>query len=75
MIAVDADRFKSLGDTVGTAGAQIALQAIARRLVESLGGAGIVCRTGNGQFGVIVSDASRIDTARMAERAVPRRTW
>lgn len=69
LIMVDADRFKSLSDTVGAKAAEIALQAIARRLHDSLGGSGIVCRTGQQQFGVIVPDASRIDTARMAERA------
>ena len=69
VIMVDGDRFKSLNDTLGRTAAEIALQAIARRLRESLGGAGIVCRTGAEQFGVIVPDATRIDTARMAERA------
>jgi diguanylate cyclase (GGDEF)-like protein len=69
VIMVDADRFKSLKNTVGPLAAETALQAIAHRLRESLGGGGIVCRTGTEQFGVIVPDTSRLDTARLAERA------
>ncbi len=69
VIMVDAGLSKALGETGGPAASDIALQAIARRLRESLGGSGIICRTGNAQFGVIVPGASRLDAARMAERA------
>ena len=69
VIMVDADRFNSLRDTVGLTATDTALQAVAHRLRESLGSAGIVCRTGVEQFGIIVPDTSRLDTARMAERA------
>jgi diguanylate cyclase (GGDEF)-like protein len=69
VVMVDADRFKSLKDTVGQMAAETALQAIAHRLRESLGDATIVCRTGAAQFGVIAPDTSRLETARLAERA------
>ncbi len=69
VIMVDADRFKSLNDTVGRTAAKTALQAIARRLHESLGDSGIVCRIGAEQFGIIVPDVSGLDAARMSERA------
>ncbi len=69
VIMVDADRFKSLNDTVGRTAAKTALQALARRLHESLGDSGILCRIGAEQFGIIVPDVSGLDAARMAERA------
>jgi len=60
VIMVGPDRFES-DDTV--------LQAIDHRLRESLGGSGIVCRSGGEQFSVIVPDTSGLDAARMAEKA------
>ena len=69
LILVAADRFSSLSDTLGTAAGEAALRAIAQRLYESLGQAGIVCRTGGEQFAVIVPGTMRLDAARMAERA------
>ncbi len=69
LIMVGTDAFESLSDTVDRRTAEAALQAIAHRLRESLGGSTIICRTGTEQFGVIMPDGSRIDTARMAERA------
>ena len=69
VIMVDAGLFKSLDDRAGRVAFDIALQAITRRLRESLGGSGIICRTGNERFGVIVPGASGRDAARLAERA------
>ncbi len=69
VIMVGADSLDLPGDIDSRRTAETALRAIAHRLRENLGGSSIICRTGAEQFGVIVPDASRIDTARIAERA------
>ncbi len=68
LILVDADRLTAINETIGRVGGDRVLQAIAHRLLESLGQSGIVCRYGGEEFAVIIPGASRIETARTAER-------
>lgn len=69
LVLVATDRFTSLVDTLGAAAGDTALRAIAQRLHESVGQVGVVCRSGGEQFAVIIPGATRMDAARMAERA------
>jgi diguanylate cyclase (GGDEF)-like protein len=67
VVMVDADKFKNLNDTHGHQVGDAVLIEIARRLTETAGDAGIVCRYGGEEFAVILPGANRRDAAMMAE--------
>jgi two-component system cell cycle response regulator len=67
VVMVDADKFKNLNDTHGHQVGDAVLIEIARRLTETAGDAGIVCRYGGEEFAVILPGANRKDAAMMAE--------
>jgi diguanylate cyclase (GGDEF)-like protein len=67
VVMVDADKFKNLNDTHGHQVGDAVLIEIARRLTETAGDAGIVCRYGGEEFAVILPGANRKNAAMMAE--------
>jgi diguanylate cyclase (GGDEF)-like protein len=68
LILVDVDRFTSINDTLGQQAADLVLRALADRLREGVGSAGVACRHGGQAFAVILPGATTADTARTAER-------
>lgn len=68
LIIADADKFKMLNDTFGHQAGDEVLREIARRLAQTTGNEGIVCRYGGEEFAVILPGATRTDAARIAER-------
>ncbi|MEE8507633.1 MAG: HDOD domain-containing protein [Myxococcota bacterium] len=67
LVIVDADRFKRLNDEYGHQAGDAVLVELARRLREETGSAGLVCRYGGEEFGVILAGANRMDAAKVAE--------
>lgn len=68
VILVDADRFKALNDTHGHPAGDAVLVEIARRMKETVGKAGAVCRYGGEEFAAILPATSRLAAAKMAEQ-------
>ena len=67
VLFMDADKFKSVNDTHGHQAGDAVLVELARRAVEAVGDAGIVCRYGGEEFAVIAPGADRIAGSRIAE--------
>jgi diguanylate cyclase (GGDEF)-like protein len=67
VIMVDADKFKNLNDTHGHQVGDAVLIEVARRLRETVGDAGVVCRYGGEEFSAILPGATRKDAAMKAE--------
>lgn len=62
LVYFDADKFKSVNDTLGHAAGDAVLKALAERASETVGDAGLVCRLGGEELAVIVPGAG-IDRA------------
>ena len=67
LVIADADHFKRLNDEYGHQVGDAVLVELARRLREQTGSAGVVCRYGGEEFGVILPGSSRRDAAKVAE--------
>lgn len=67
LLFIDADRFKSVNDTHGHAAGDAVLGELARRLADTVGERGSVCRYGGEEFAVLLPGFAAPDTAAMAE--------
>jgi diguanylate cyclase (GGDEF)-like protein/PAS domain S-box-containing protein len=74
MVAVlflDLDRFKLINDSLGHSAGDLLIEAVSRRLTESLGEAAVIARMGGDEFTVILSPVSSAsEVAAAARRAV-----
>ncbi|MEZ6317782.1 MAG: HDOD domain-containing protein [Phycisphaerales bacterium] len=68
MLFLDADKFKSVNDTHGHAAGDAVLIELVRRATEVVGDAGVVCRYGGEEFGVLLPGAGRRKSMALAER-------
>lgn len=64
----DADKFKPLNDTHGHQAGDAILVQLAKRLSESIGDAGTVCRYGGEEFAAIIPGLSVDEATKVAER-------
>ena len=64
VLVLDVDRFSAVNDTLGPAAGDAAIREVARRLVDRVGPAGTVARTGGDQFVVLVDDLLLADDAK-----------
>ncbi|HEV8408396.1 MAG TPA: EAL domain-containing protein, partial [Sphingomicrobium sp.] len=68
---LDLDGFKPVNDTFGHPKGDAVLRAVAKRLVDEVGGEGHVGRMGGDEFAIVVSDAqSRRKVESLAERII-----
>ncbi|MCA9295626.1 MAG: GGDEF domain-containing protein, partial [Phycisphaerales bacterium] len=67
VIFCDADRFKSINDTIGHQAGDAVLIALAERLAEVVGDSGIVCRYGGEEFAILLPNCDRATATRLAE--------
>ncbi len=73
ILFLDLDGFKPVNDTLGHHRGDVVLQAVAQRLTDEVGDAGIVGRIGGDEFAVVLHDAhSRKAVAELAERLIAR---
>jgi two-component system, cell cycle response regulator len=63
----DADKFKSVNDTHGHQAGDAVLMELAKRMRETLGDLGVVCRYGGEEFAVIVPGADTARAEKVAE--------
>ncbi|MEO7364917.1 MAG: EAL domain-containing protein, partial [Sphingomicrobium sp.] len=71
ILFLDLDGFKPVNDTFGHPKGDAVLRAVAKRLVDEVGGDGHVGRMGGDEFAIVVIDAqSRRNVEAMAERII-----
>ncbi|HET7817593.1 MAG TPA: EAL domain-containing protein [Sphingomicrobium sp.] len=71
ILFLDLDGFKPVNDTFGHPKGDAVLRAVAKRLVDEVGGDGHVGRMGGDEFAIVVTDAqSRKKVEQMAERII-----
>lgn len=64
---IDADKFKSVNDTHGHKAGDAVLIELSKRLRESVGKAGVVCRYGGEEFAILLPGIGLEKAARVAE--------
>lgn len=67
VLFVDADRFKSVNDTLGHQAGDAVLVEVARRVRIAIGYSGTVCRYGGEEFAIILPEASAEAARNVAE--------
>lgn len=67
VLFIDADKFKSVNDTHGHKAGDAVLVELSRRLRESVGKSGIVCRYGGEEFAVLLPGIGLDKAARVAD--------
>jgi len=67
ILFVDVDRFKSVNDTHGHQAGDAVLVELARRLINTVGDFGTVCRYGGEEFAIILPNANVVKASRIAE--------
>jgi diguanylate cyclase (GGDEF)-like protein len=67
VIFCDADRFKSINDSIGHQAGDAVLVALAERLAAVVGDLGIVCRYGGEEFAILLPGLDRAAATRLAE--------
>ncbi|HYC96281.1 MAG TPA: diguanylate cyclase, partial [Sphingomicrobium sp.] len=71
ILFLDLDGFKPVNDTFGHPKGDAVLRAVAKRLVDEVGGDGHVGRMGGDEFAIVVTDAqSRHQVEQMADRII-----
>jgi diguanylate cyclase (GGDEF)-like protein/PAS domain S-box-containing protein len=60
-LCVGLDNFKSVNETLGPAAGDLLLQAVARRITQSLRQGCVAARLGGDEFGIIIPDASDLE--------------
>ena len=71
ILFLDLDGFKPVNDTFGHPKGDAVLRAVAKRLVDEVGGDGHVGRMGGDEFAIVVTDAqSRRTVEQMADRII-----
>jgi diguanylate cyclase (GGDEF)-like protein len=70
VVLVDLDDFKALNDTRGHALGDMALNAVAQTLVETVRGSDLVARYGGDEFAVVAPETSEAELATLSERIV-----
>ncbi|MCC6678360.1 MAG: HDOD domain-containing protein [Phycisphaerales bacterium] len=67
LLFIDADRFKSVNDAHGHAAGDAVLIELARRLADTAGPRGVVCRYGGEEFAVLLPGIALAESAAIAE--------
>lgn len=67
VLFIDADKFKSVNDTHGHKAGDAVLVELARRLRDSVGKSGVVCRYGGEEFAVLLPGINLDKAARVAD--------
>lgn len=71
LLLLDLDRFKLINDTLGHAAGDLLLQAVGRRLAESIRAEDTIARLGGDEFAVVIANIeSAEDAALLAEKIV-----
>jgi diguanylate cyclase (GGDEF)-like protein len=73
LLLLDLDRFKEVNDALGHQSGDVLLQQIGARLLDALGGSGLIARLGGDEFAVVLlgADAARaVETARRCLQAL-----
>ena len=70
---IDMDRFKYFNDSLGHAGGDVLLQAVASRLLESVRDVDVVARLGGDEFGVVLTDLKSAENATMVAETIQAR--
>ncbi len=68
LLMMDLDRFKEINDTFGHQHGDLLLQQVSTRLVQAIGGAGIVSRLGGDEFAILLPKADEESTGIIAEQ-------
>lgn len=69
LLFFDADKFKSINDTLGHQAGDAVLRELSKRSRETVAEqSGIVCRYGGEEFGIILPEVSLADAEKLAER-------
>jgi diguanylate cyclase (GGDEF)-like protein/PAS domain S-box-containing protein len=68
LLVMDLDRFKEINDTFGYHYGDLLLQQVSTRLVQAIGGAGIVSRLGGDEFAILLPKADEESTGIIAEQ-------
>lgn len=68
LVMLDADKFKSVNDTLGHAAGDAVLKQLAARARDTIGELGTVCRIGGEEFAIILPNQDRTQARQIAER-------